>query len=196
MIASARPGSGLEKRKQKRAELGLKGKLFVPQRGCEDDCTIMDFSTDGAGVKYVGSAPIGTKVVLYIECFGRFEGTVVRRDRIRLGVEFQSSKVKRERTQEQLSDFVANGMTVRAPVRTGTRASELPPLHYFIAADGRKIDCEIVDIALGGASLKSTERPHVGEVLAFGETAGRVVRHTDEGIAVQFVGRRAADCAG
>jgi hypothetical protein len=196
MIASARPGSGLEKRKQKRAEMGLNGKLFIPQHGCENDCTIMDFSADGAGVKCVGSAPIGTKVVLYIECFGRFEGTVVRRDRIRLGVEFQSSKVKRERTQEQLSEFVANGMTVRAPVRTGTRASELPPLHYFIAADGRKIDCEIVDIALGGASLKTTERPHVGEVLAFGETAGRVVRHTDDGIAVQFVGRCAADCAG
>lgn len=195
MIGPARSGYGLESRKQKRTGLGLKGKLFIPKRGSEDDCVVLDFSSDGAGLKCAASAPIGTNVVLYVDCFGRFEGTVVQRNRIRLGVEFQSSKVKRERTREQLSDFVANGMTNRAPVRTGARTKELPPLHYFIAADGRKIDCEIVDIALGGASLKTTERPRVGEVLAFGETAGRVLRHTDEGIAVQFVGRRAADYA-
>jgi hypothetical protein len=70
----------------------------------------------------------------------------------------------------------------------------MPSLQYFISADGSKIDCEIVEIALGGASFRTISRPRLGEMLAFGETAGRVVRHTDEGIAVEFVGRRAADC--
>jgi hypothetical protein len=194
MSARQRPGQGTEKRSQERTGVGLKGKLFVPNRGSEDDCVIMDFSSDGAGIKCLGSAPIGTQVVLYVDCFGRFEGIVVQRDRVRLGVRFQSSKVKRERTREQIADFVSNGLPDHTQFRKTARIKEMPPMQYFIAADGSKIDCEVVDIALGGASLKTTQRPGVGEMLAFGETAGRVVRHTDEGIAVQFVGRRAVDC--
>jgi signal transduction histidine kinase len=132
-------------------------------------------------------------VVLYVPCFGRFEGKIVRRDRLRLGVEFQSSKVKRARTMEQLADFVAHGMTQRAPLRTKLRTSGVPSLNHFIAVDGTKVDCEILDIGLAGASFRTKARPAVGEVLAFGETAGRVVRHTRVGIAVEFIDRRVAD---
>jgi len=111
MIGPARSANGPENRKQKRTEFGLKGKLFIPKRGSEDDCVVLDFSSDGAGVKCAGSAPIGTHVVLYVDCFGRFEGTVVRRNRVRLGLKFQSSKAKRDRTSEQIADFVTHGVT-------------------------------------------------------------------------------------
>jgi len=196
VVAHARSpqvGVGAEKRRETRTQVGLKGKLFVPQRNCEDECTVIDFSTDGAGLKCVGSAPIGTRVVLYVECFGRFDGVVAQRDRVRLGIEFQSSKVKRERTRAQLADYVAHGMTAHTPLRNAARAREVPPLNHFIAEDGRRIDCELVDVALGGASLRTNARPAIGKILGFGMTAGRVVRHTDEGIAVEFIGRRADD---
>jgi hypothetical protein len=127
--------------------------------------------------------------VLYVECFGRFDGIVVRRDRIRLGIEFQSSRVKRERTREQLAEFVTSGMTTRVPSRTGVRVGDVPTLDHFVAEDGTRIDCELIDIALGGASLRTVARPEIGQTLAFGKTAGRVVRHTPEGIAVEFIGR-------
>lgn len=194
MTAPAWSGVGYEKRKERRTGLSLKGKLFIPARGCEDSCTILDFSSDGAGVKCASSAPIGTQVVLYVECFGRFEGTVVQRDRVRLGVEFQSSRVKRERTREQLAEFVEHGISGAAKPRRAIRVKEVPSLQYFVGVDGRKVSCEVVDIALGGASLRTSRRPRLGEILAFGETAGRVVRHTDDGFAVEFIGRRAADC--
>lgn len=188
-----RPRDAAERRNQARTHVGLKGKLFVPQRNVEDDCTVIDFSTDGAGVKCAGSAPIGTRVVLYVECFGRFDGVVVRRDRVRLGVEFQASKVKRERTRDQIADFVAHGMVSHVPLRSTLRAKEIPPFKYFVAEDGTKVDCEIIDIALAGASLRTAVRPEIGQTLAFGETPARVVRHTAGGIAVEFVGRRQAD---
>ena len=196
MIATARwraRNDGAEKRRQTRTEIGLKGKLFLPDRDYEAECHVLDFSPDGAGLKCSAAAAIGTRVVLYVPCFGRFEGKIVRRDRVRLGIEFQSSKVKRERTKEQLADFVSHGMTVQAPLRGKFRSRDIPSLKHFIAEDGTKVDCQILDIGLAGASFRTEARPGIGEMLAFGETAGRVVRHTHEGIAVEFVDRRAAD---
>ncbi len=188
-----RGGKGVERRKHVRTPLGLRGKLFIPARGIEDDCQVVDFSPDGAGVKSSISAPVGTQLVLYVEGFGRFEGTVVVRDRTRLGVQFQASSVKRGRTAEQLSSFAVNGMTNRVRLRSALRTKEIPQLRGFVRADGRRASCEVVDVALGGALFKTDTKPAIGELLDFGLTKGRVVRHTDEGIAVEFITGIAAD---
>ncbi len=180
--------TGAEKRREMRTHVRLKGKLFVPQRNCDDECTVLDFSTHGAGLKCAGFAPIGTRIVLYVDGFGRFDGIVVRRDRTRLGIEFLSSQVKRERTRDQLAEFVTSGMMIRPPSRLGVRVTEVPTLDHFVAEDGARMDCKLIDIALGGASLSTEARPEIGTTLAFGKTAARVVRHTANGIAVEFIG--------
>ncbi|HEY3776788.1 MAG TPA: ATP-binding protein [Rhizomicrobium sp.] len=182
-----------DRRRQIRSRIRLKGKLLVRDSAQEEDCTILDLSPDGAGVKCAGSAPVGTHVVLYVDGFGRFEGKVVRRDRLRLGVAFQSSKAKRERTREQLAGFVAQGSAPGENLRTGDRTKAVPTLTHFVAGDGTRSDCRVVDVGLAGASFRTASRPGIGEIIAFGETAGRVVRHTPEGIAVEFVGRQEAE---
>jgi len=186
---TARRSGRQEKRKQGRTPLGLKGKLFIPETAAEDECRVVDFSPDGAGVISAISAPIGTKLVLYVGGFGRFEGTVVARDRMRLGLQFQSGTVKRTRTAEQLLEYVVSGTTSAVPLRHTLRASSIPQLQDFAFADGRHGSCEVADIALGGALLKTQDRPDIGEILSFGGANARVVRHTDEGIAVQFIAK-------
>ncbi|HEY1613786.1 MAG TPA: PilZ domain-containing protein [Rhizomicrobium sp.] len=180
----------MEKRRETRTAIGLKGKIFNPKTGAEDDCVVLDFSTEGAGLKTAALAPIGTNVVLYLECFGRFEGKVARRNRIRLGIAFQPSGAKRQRTARQIEEYVTSGVTRPQPARGGIRVSDVPLLKHFTVADGSQVACEVVNIALGGASLKTETKPPLGEVLAFGQTAGRVVRHTSDGIAVEFIGQR------
>lgn len=64
---------------------------------------------------------------------------------------------------------------------TGSQA-----LHQFVLTSGQSRDCEIVDIALSGASLRTDVRPPVGETIMFGKTTAIVVRHTKCGIAVSF----------
>jgi signal transduction histidine kinase len=184
---------GPERRREKRSNLRLTGKLFGPDRGWEEECTVLDFSVDGAGLRCGASAPVGTRVVLYIECFGRFEGRVVQRNRLRLGVEFQSSKAKRERTRQQISDFLMHGSPAQRRARTGGSANDAPSFTHFIAEDGTKADCKVIDIDLSGASFRTEARPAIGNTIAFGETAARVVRHTRDGIAVEFIDRRSAD---
>ncbi|HEY3638567.1 MAG TPA: ATP-binding protein [Rhizomicrobium sp.] len=178
---------------QNRTGFRLNGKLFAPDRGWEEDCLVLDFSVSGAGLRCGASAPTGTRVILYVECFGRFEGRVVHRDRLRLGVEFQSSKAKRERTRQQLADFVATGGAVQGRTRSSARASDLPAFAHFVAEDGTTAECDVVDFGLSSASFKTKARPAIGDMIAFGETAARVVRHTADGIAVEFVDRRTAE---
>ncbi|HTT82641.1 MAG TPA: ATP-binding protein [Rhizomicrobium sp.] len=187
------PVHGQERRRQARAGIRLKGRLFAPDRGWEEDCTVLDFSADGAGLRCGASAPVGVRVVLYIECFGRFEGRVVQRNRLRLGVEFKSSKAKRERTRQQLADFIAHGGSAQRAMRTGLRAGDMDSFAHFISEDGTKADCEVMDIGLSGALFRTESCPPIGDTIVFGETAARVIGHVPEGIAVEFIDRRTAE---
>ena len=72
------------------------------------------------------------------------------------------------------------------------RAGDVPAFSQFVAEDGTKADCEVLDIGLSGGMFRTEARPVIGETVVFGETAARVVRHTDEGIVVEFVDRRVA----
>jgi two-component system cell cycle sensor histidine kinase PleC len=68
----------------------------------------------------------------------------------------------------------------------------VPSFAHFVAEDGTKSDCEVVDIGLSGATFRTEARPAIGNTIAFGETAARVAHHTHDGIAVEFIDRRAA----
>ena len=50
----------------------------------------------------------------------------------------------------------------------------------------KRIPVGAPDLSLSGAGLELEARPAVGERVRVGRTEGRVVRHTDEGIAVEF----------
>jgi hypothetical protein len=58
---------------------------------------------------------------------------------------------------------------------------------HFTRSSGQIIACEVLDLSLSGVSLKTDIRPPMGEVVLIGQTAGRVVRHHDNGIAIEFV---------
>jgi len=56
-----------------------------------------------------------------------------------------------------------------------------------IRRDGSHGFCEIRDVSVDGMSLRGAIRPPIGEHLAIGRAVGRVVRHCDDGFAVQLV---------
>src|SRR5215471_10332471 len=77
-----------ERRARERAPVGVKGRIFFPARQWEEECVVSDLSPDGAGLKSSCSAAVGAAAVLYVDGLGRFEGKIVRHDRLRLGVKF------------------------------------------------------------------------------------------------------------
>jgi hypothetical protein len=176
-----------ERRRFRRVRVDLPGKLFIPADGQESACKIADLSPGGAQVESELVLEPETQVVLYINGFGRFEGTVVRRDGFGFGVKFICTALKRERTSEQLTLFMNRALIDESDLRRDDR-TPTKGLTRFTRADGQLVPCEVLDLSMSGISVKTDIRPPIGEFVLIGQMAGRVARHHDEGIGIEFVG--------
>jgi len=177
-----------DRRSNERPSVGVKGRIFFPDRQYDEDCIVVDLSPDGAGLRATFSAATGERLILYVDGLGRFEGKIIWRDRLRIGVQFKCSETKRARVADLIAAYLEFGSVSATAVRETSRVRGRAALHSFTRASGEKLACEIVDMALSGASLRTDERPDVGETILFGRTIALVVRHTACGIAVTFTG--------
>jgi hypothetical protein len=131
----------------------------------------------------------GTPVVLYIDGFGRFEGTVARHlGELGFGVAFVCTPAKRERTAEQLTLFLNKSLVDETALRRHERTNQ-KGFAKFTRVDGQIVHCEVMDISVGGVSLKTDIRPPIGEFVLIAQMAGRVARHHEHGIGIEFVGQ-------
>ncbi len=60
------------------------------------------------------------------------------------------------------------------------------PVTRIVLPDGTAYMCHILDISLSGAALSCPARPPIGTELGLGKMRGRVVRHLEDGLAVEF----------
>lgn len=177
--------SSLEQRQYERISLPLKGQLFDPGDETEIGCELISLSGGGATLKSECEVPAGKHMVLYIEGFGRYEGTTVLRSGTPM-LSFTIGELKRKRLTEMLHQFVSRGLPKVAYVHQYACA----PSSFsgeIVRENGDRLPCDILDISLDGASLKTEGRPSIGEVVALGRCLGRVVRHHRHGIAIQYV---------
>lgn len=175
-----------EKRKYERISLSLKGLLFDPGDETETSCELINLSGGGATLKSERELPPGKHMVLYIEGFGRYEGTTFLDSSGTPALDFAIGELKRKRLIEMLYQFVSRGLAGIAELRRYARA----PSSYIgeiVRENGNRLPCDILDISLDGVSLKTEGRPLIGEVVALGHSLGRVVRHHRHGIAIQYV---------
>ncbi len=177
-----------ERRASKRATTAAKGKLFFPQQNYEEECTVLDLSADGARLKASCSVPLGTLVVLYIDGLGRFEGTLIQRDRRNVGLQFKQTEAKRQKVASRVAEFVEGTVSAPTALRVAPRMPAAGGAHQFTTSSGLTEPCEFIDIAISGASIKTELRPAIGETIVFDSTPAVVVRHLPTGIAVAFLG--------
>jgi len=60
------------------------------------------------------------------------------------------------------------------------------PTSRLILPNGVNVVCRVIDISQSGAAIATDQRPEIGAPITIGKTAGRVVRHIEEGIAIEF----------
>src|SRR5579883_2764578 len=180
--------TGAERRRFQRVRVDLPGRLFNPVDSSESRCTVQDLSPGGAAIACETVPDAGTNLVLYVDNFGRFEGTVVRRDGDGFGMAFAGTRSKRERTAEQLILFLNKSLVDDSALRRHERSSQ-KGFAKFTRADGQIAHCEIMDMWVGGVSLKTDIRPPIGEFVLIAQVAGRVARHHADGIGIEFVGQ-------
>ena len=177
-----------ERRRFRRVRVDLPGRLFLPSDGREARCSVVDLSPGGAAIRCEVLPDHGTPVVLYVDSFGRFEGVVARKDGGSFGVSFHCTASKRERTAEQLTLFLNKALVDDSVLRRHER-SQSRGFAKFTRADGQIVQCEVMDISVGGVSLKTDIKPPIGEFVLIAQIAGRVARHHGEGIGIEFIGR-------
>jgi hypothetical protein len=184
--------AGSERRRFRRVRVDLPGRLFVPSDSREARCTVTDLSPGGAAITCETVPELGTPVVLYVDGFGRFEGTVARSDGYGFGIAFVCTPSKRERTAEQLVLFLNKSLVDDSVLRRHERSSQ-KGFAKFTRADGTITQCEVMDISVGGVSLKTDVKPPIGEFVLIAQIAGRVARHHGDGIGIAFVGQEKAE---
>jgi hypothetical protein len=180
--------SGAERRRFRRVKIDLPGRLFIPSDAREARCTVTDLSPGGAAIACETVPEAGTPVVLYVDGFGRFEGTVARLDGYGFGVSFVCTPSKRERTAEQLILFLNKTLVDESVLRRHERQSQ-KGFAKFTRADGAITQCEMMDISVGGVSLRTDVKPPIGEFVLIAQMAGKVARHHPDGIGIEFVGQ-------
>jgi hypothetical protein len=180
--------AGAERRRFRRVNIDLPGRLFVPSDSREARCTVTDLSPGGAAIACELIPDSGTPVVLYVDGFGRFEGNVVRRDGSGFGVSFVCTPSKRERIAEQLILFLNKTLVDDNVLRRHKRSSQ-KGFAKFTRADGQIVQCEVMDISVSGVTLKTDIKPPIGEFVLIAQIAGRVARHQVDGIGIEFVGQ-------
>jgi len=179
--------SHADRRRYRRVRVDLPGKLFLPETGLESACTVVDLSPGGANISCNAALAKDVQIVLYVNGFGRFEGIVSRRDGTVAGIRFVSTALKRERTAEQLTLFMNRGLLDEADLRRDDR-TPTKGVTRFTRADGQIVLCEVLDLSVSGISVKTDIRPPVGEFVLIGQLAGRVARHHEHGVGIEFVG--------
>jgi hypothetical protein len=175
-----------ERRRYKRVAVELSGRLFVPSENRESVCKVLDMSPGGARLNTDVIPQIGTQVVVYIDGFGRFEGKMARPVDGGFGIEFACSAHKRERVAEQLTIYLNGGKLEEAALRRHDR-TPTKGLARFTRANGDIVNCEVLDLSLSGVSLITEIRPPIGEFVLIGQMAGRVARHHETGIGIEFI---------
>jgi PilZ domain len=175
-----------ERRHFLRVRVEIAGRFFLPGDNREADCKIVDLSPGGAQITSETAPDDDAQIVLYVDGFGRLEGNVTRPSEGSFGVNFHCSAMKRDKIAEQLTLYMNPDAVDTSTVRRHDR-TQPKGLASFTRANGEILACEVLDLSLSGVSLKTEARPPVGETVLIGHSAGRVVRHHETGIAIEFV---------
>ena len=179
-----------ERRQHPRVAFEAKGRFLAPD-GSEHPCSVRDMSLGGIAIRSDVPLELGAQIIVYFDEYGRFEGPVVRIFDGGFAIETSVAGPRRERLRQRL-EALARGETVeisarRAFARYAPGEAGLEETAVLNLGDGQTIPCRIIDMSLGGAQVAVENRPPIGTEVSIGRMSGRVVRHTEEGVGIQFM---------
>ena len=163
----------------------LFGRFMLPDTS-EHSCQISELSVEGAIFSSDLAPPVGLPIVAYIETIGRVVGVSGGATDGGFKVNFTLAGNRRERLASRLASLCTTSEEESEP-RRAHRYRLSDSSSQLSLPDGRVYACEVLDISLTGASVKTEILPTLGTCIVLGKMRGRIVRYTDQGIAIEFV---------
>ncbi len=170
---------------QSENEAGVMFGRFMLADMTEHPCRVTDLSIDG--VTFLTEVEVGplSQLVAYIQDVGRVEGRVIGAVPGGIRVAFQLSSTRRQRLESRLKWSQRSGGA--ADQRRHERFVPKDNKSHITLPDGRVYACEVIDISLSGAAVRTEVLPSLGTYLNLGKMRGRVVRYHESGIAIEFL---------
>jgi hypothetical protein len=174
-----------ERRRFQRVRVNLLGRYMLADRR-EFPCQVVNMSPGGmAMIAPVGGAP-GERIIAYVDHLGRLEGHVARVFQNGFAMTISATPRKRDKLAAQLT-WLANRQILSLPEdRRHGRIVPRNPVGRLIMPNGVNLTCRIIDVSQSGAGIASDERPPIGALVTIGKVQGRVVRHLEDGFAIEF----------
>ena len=174
-----------ERRRFQRVAVDLLGRYMREDRS-EYPCRLSNMSPGDVAVLTPIEARRDERIIVYVDHVGRLEGAVTRVFRGGFAMTLAGTERKREKLAAQLT-WLANRHELDLPEdRRHERIHPANPAVALVFEDGRRMEARILDLSLSGAAVKTPIRPPIGSRITVGPIQGRVVRHLEEGLAVEF----------
>jgi hypothetical protein len=175
-----------ERRRFQRVRVNLLGRYMLMDRR-EFPCQVVDMSPGGMAVIAPVNGKAGERVIAYVDHLGRIEGNIVRQFTNGFAMTISATPRKRDKLAAQLT-WLANRDVLGLPEdRRHGRVVPRVPTSTLVLPNGTHVSCRVIDMSLSGAAVAAEARPPIGAIVMIGRTQGRVVRHIDEGFAVEFL---------
>jgi hypothetical protein len=186
-LASPRPRQ-MERRRHNRMKVALLGRYMLADRR-EYACQTIDMSPGGISLVTPVKGTVGERVVLYLEHVGRVEGEITRHTAHGFAVSIAATVRKRDKLASQLT-WLGNRHDLGLPEdRRHERIVPRSPVCELKLESGRLMVVRLIDISMSGAavSIDDKDKLAIGTSVTLGKTPGKVVRHFQGGMAVEFL---------
>jgi hypothetical protein len=168
-----------------RVKVSILGRYMLADRR-EFPCQVLEMSPGDAVVVAPVAGNAGEKVIAYLDHLGRVEGAILEASEGGFVMDLAASSRKRDKMAAQLT-WLANKDILNLPEdRRHERVVPDNRHSTVVLDDGRRYNCKIIDISLSGAAIELAVRPAMGTPVTLGRMRARVVRHFQDGVAVEF----------
>lgn len=163
----------------------LQGRM-MRQDYSEQKCVIQRMSPAIASFAAANLPNHGERIIAYVEQLGRLEGSVCRTTNDGFDVAIIATSRKQSKLAAQLTWLANKHELGVAEDRRHERAAPSNDNAEIRLEDGRTYPCHILDLSVSGAAFEIDVRPEIGSKLWLGSMQGRVVRHFDNGLSMEF----------
>jgi hypothetical protein len=177
-----------ERRRHQRVKVNLLGRYMLADRR-EFPCQVTNMSPGGIALAAPVMGNPGERVIAYVDHLGRLEGKIARTLDYGFAMTIEATLRKRDKLAAQLT-WLANRHILNLPEdRRHGRFIPRKVMARLILPNGNNVACRIIDLSESGAAISISPelRPGVGAMVTVGKTQGRVVRHIDDGFAIEFI---------
>jgi hypothetical protein len=174
-----------ERRRFQRVQVNLLGRYMLPDRR-EFPCQVVNMSPGGMALIAPMPGEMGERIIAYVDHLGRLEGRITRSLQNGFAMTIAATPRKRDKLAAQLT-WLANRNILGLPEdRRHGRIVPRNPMAQLILPNGVNLTCRIIDVSESGAGIATSERPPAGALVTLGKVQGRVVRHLEDGFAIEF----------